>query len=60
MAEGDALFFDDDLVHTVRNAGDEPTVLLISAFLEASEPPVIFHKACPCHRLCHCRPPVVL
>ena len=47
MTAGDALFFDDDLVHTVRNAGDEPTVLLISAFLEASEPPVIFHEGMP-------------
>lgn len=43
MLEGDTLFFDHDLVHTVRNEGDEATVLLISAILAADQPPVIFH-----------------
>jgi quercetin dioxygenase-like cupin family protein len=43
MLEGDALFFGPDLVHTVRNEGDETTVLLISAILAADQEPVIFH-----------------
>ena len=43
MAEGEALFFDHDVVHTVRNEGDETSVLLISAILAADQPPVIFH-----------------
>jgi quercetin dioxygenase-like cupin family protein len=43
MAEGDALFFDHDVVHTVRNAGDETSVLLISAILAADQEPVILH-----------------
>ena len=43
MLAGDALFFGPDLVHTVRNEGDETTILLISAILAADQPPVIFH-----------------
>jgi quercetin dioxygenase-like cupin family protein len=43
MLAGDALFFGPDLVHMVRNEGDETTVLLISAILAADQPPVIFH-----------------
>ena len=43
MSVGDSLFFDRDVVHTVRNAGDETAVILIPALFEAGEPPVIFH-----------------
>ena len=44
MLAGDALFFGPDLVHTVRNEGDETTVRLIWAILAAEQPPTIFHR----------------
>ena len=43
LAAGDSAFFDADVVHTVRHAGEEPTVVLIPALFETGQPPLIFH-----------------
>ena len=43
LTAGDAAFFDADVVHTVRHAGDEPTVVLIPALFAIGEEPLIFH-----------------
>ena len=45
LAAGDAAFFDADVVHTVRHAGDRPTVVLIPALFATGQPPLIFHHA---------------
>ena len=43
LAAGDAAFFDADVVHTVRHAGDGPTVVLIPALFATGQEPLIFH-----------------
>ena len=35
---GDAIYYEDDVVHTARNAGDAPVVLLSTLILTAGEP----------------------
>jgi quercetin dioxygenase-like cupin family protein len=35
---GDAIYYEDDVVHTARGAGDVPTVILGSLLLEAGKP----------------------
>ena len=35
---GDAIHYEDDVVHTARNAGDGPVVLLSTLVLEAGQP----------------------
>ena len=35
---GDAIYYEDDVVHTARNAGDGPLVLLSAFVLEAGQP----------------------
>ena len=35
---GDALYYEDDVVHTARGAGDEPAVILGSLLLESDQP----------------------
>ena len=47
LEAGDALFEDADVVHTARNAGDEPAVVLIANLLEADEPVSTFLEATP-------------
>ena len=43
LAAGDSAFFDADVLHTVRQAGAEPVVVLIPALFETGQPPLIFH-----------------
>ncbi len=43
LSAGDSAFFDADVLHTVRHAGDEPTVVLIPALFETGQQPLIFH-----------------
>jgi quercetin dioxygenase-like cupin family protein len=43
LSAGDSAFFDADVLHTVRHAGDEPTVVLIPALFETGQEPLIFH-----------------
>ena len=43
LAAGDSAFFDADVVHTVRQAGAEPVVVLIPALFATGQPPLIFH-----------------
>lgn len=38
LEAGDALFYEDDVVHTARGAGDEPTVVLGTLVLETGQP----------------------
>jgi hypothetical protein len=38
LAPGDALFYEDDVVHTARGAGDTPAVVLVTQVLTAGEP----------------------
>ena len=45
LSPGDAAFFDADVVHTVRHAGDEPTIVLIPALFATGQEPLIFHAA---------------
>jgi quercetin dioxygenase-like cupin family protein len=50
LAPGDALFYEDDVVHTARGAGDEPAVVLVTQVLTAGEPrlmPVDMQMATP-------------
>ena len=35
---GDAIFYEDDVIHTARGAGDEPTVAMVSFLLTTGEP----------------------
>jgi len=35
---GDAIYYEDDVVHTARGAGDEPTVVLGTLVLETGQP----------------------
>ena len=35
---GDAIFYEDDVVHTARNAGEGPAVVLVGLLLEAGQP----------------------
>ena len=35
---GDAIYYEDDVVHTARNAGDAPVVLLSTLVLETGQP----------------------
>jgi quercetin dioxygenase-like cupin family protein len=38
LNHGDAIFYEDDVVHTARGAGDEPAVVLGTLVLEAGQP----------------------
>ena len=38
LEPGDAIFYESDVVHTARGAGDEPTVVLGTLVLEAGQP----------------------
>lgn len=38
LSPGDAIYYEDDVVHTARNAGDEPAVVLVGLLLEAGQP----------------------
>ena len=38
LQRGDAIHYEDDVVHTARGAGDEPTVVLGTFVLEAGQP----------------------
>lgn len=38
LEPGDAIYYEDDVVHTARGAGDEPTVILGSLLLESGQP----------------------
>lgn len=35
---GDAIFYEDDVVHTARNAGEGPAIVLVGFLLEAGQP----------------------
>lgn len=35
---GDAIYYEDDVIHSVRNAGDEPASVLATLVLEAGQP----------------------
>ena len=35
---GDGMFYEDDVIHTARGAGDEPTIVQVSFLLTAGEP----------------------
>ena len=43
LEPGDAIYYEDDVVHTARGAGDEPTVILGSMLLESGAP--LLHEA---------------
>lgn len=43
LSAGDAAFFDADVVHTVRQSGNGPTVVLIPALLATGQEPLVFH-----------------
>jgi quercetin dioxygenase-like cupin family protein len=38
LEPGDAIFYEDDVVHTARGAGDEETVVLGTLVLASGEP----------------------
>ena len=38
LEPGDAIYYEDDVVHTARGAGDEPAVVLGTLVLTAGEP----------------------
>lgn len=38
LAPGDAIYYEDDVAHTARGAGDEPTVVWASLLLATGEP----------------------
>jgi quercetin dioxygenase-like cupin family protein len=38
LEPGDAIFYEDDVVHTARGAGDEPAVVLGTLILETGQP----------------------
>ncbi|MGH2534264.1 MAG: cupin domain-containing protein [Thermomicrobiales bacterium] len=45
LEAGDSVAYDQDAAHTMRNAGEEPLVLLVSALLAADEPGFLFLEA---------------
>jgi quercetin dioxygenase-like cupin family protein len=50
LGPGDALFYEDDVVHTARGAGAEPAVVLVTQVLTAGQPrlmPVDMEMATP-------------
>ena len=38
LETGDAIYYEDDVIHTARGAGDEPAVILVTQVLTAGEP----------------------
>ena len=38
LNQGDAIYYEEDVVHTARNAGDGPAVVLVGFLLEAGQP----------------------
>ncbi|MGH2531418.1 MAG: hypothetical protein ACRDJW_03830, partial [Thermomicrobiales bacterium] len=38
LERGDAIYYEDDVVHTARGAGDEPAVVLGTLVLETGQP----------------------
>lgn len=38
LQPGDAIFYEDDVIHTARGAGDEPAVILATLLLDADAP----------------------
>ena len=44
---GDSIAYGQDAAHIMRNAGDDPLVLLVSALLAADRPGFIFAQATP-------------
>lgn len=40
LEPGDGLFYNDDVVHTAENIGDEPAVLIVALLFEADQPPI--------------------
>lgn len=38
LQSGDAIYYEDDVVHSARGVGDEPTVILASLLFESGEP----------------------
>jgi quercetin dioxygenase-like cupin family protein len=44
---GDSLFEDADVIHTARNDGSEPAVVLIANLLTAGEPVTTFLEGTP-------------
>lgn len=38
LEPGDAMYYEDDVIHTARNPGDEPTILLGTFILETGQP----------------------
>jgi hypothetical protein len=38
LEAGDAIYYEDDVVHTARGASDDQTILLASGVLTAGEP----------------------
>lgn len=38
LAQGDAIYYEDDVIHSARNAGDDPAVVLVSLVLTSGEP----------------------
>jgi hypothetical protein len=38
LEPGDAIYYEDDVVHTARGAGDEPAIVLGSLLLTTGEP----------------------
>jgi len=38
LEPGDTIYYESDVVHTARGAGDEPTIVLASLVLEAGQP----------------------
>jgi quercetin dioxygenase-like cupin family protein len=47
LSIGDSLFEDADVIHTARNDGDEPAVVLIANLLEAGVPDTTFIEGTP-------------
>ena len=47
LQAGDAVFYDQDATHDVRNAGSEPAVVLYSALRAADQPGIAFITATP-------------
>ena len=44
---GDSVAYGADAAHTMRNAGDKPLVLLVSALLAADQPGFLFGEGTP-------------
>jgi hypothetical protein len=45
LEPGDAIYYEDDVSHTARCAGDEVTVVNAAMLLTAGEPLLIAHEA---------------